>query len=62
MCLLTNHEEDSSMFSKKMIKFQGVFLFLCLLATLGGKALAAEYWVWVGAANMTMVDGKTVPV
>ena len=50
------------MFSKKMIKFQGVFLFLCLLATLGGKALAAEYWVWVGAANMTMVDGKTVPV
>ena len=62
MCLLTNHEEDSSMFSKKMIKFQGVFLFLCLLATLGGKALAAEYWVWVGAANMTMIDGNNVPV
>ncbi|MBC8419196.1 MAG: hypothetical protein H8E10_11425 [Desulfobacterales bacterium] len=50
------------MFSKKMIRFQGFFLFLCLLAIMVGKVFAAEYWVWVDATNMTMADGRTVPV
>jgi len=50
------------MFSQKMIRFQGFFLFLCLLSIMGGKAFAAEYWVWVDAADMTMADGRKVPV
>jgi hypothetical protein len=50
------------MFSKKMIGFQGLFLFLCLLTIVAGEAVAAEYWLRVGAANMTMANGKTVPV
>ena len=50
------------MFSQKIIRFQGFFLFICLLAIMEGKAFAAEYWVWVDAANMTMADGRKVPV
>ena len=50
------------MFSKKMIGFQGLFLFLCLLTIVAGEAVAAEYWLRVGAADMTMANGKTVPV
>ena len=50
------------MFSKKIITFQGLFLFLCLLTIMVGKAFAVEYWVWVDATNMTMVDGRKVPV
>ncbi len=50
------------MFSKKMIRFQGFSLFLCLLAFMVGKTFAAEYWVQVDTADMTMVDGKKVPV
>jgi hypothetical protein len=50
------------MFSKKIIKFQGLFLFLCLLTIMVGEAFAAEYWVWVEPASMTMADGKKVPV
>ena len=50
------------MFSKKIIGFQGLFLFLCLLTIMVGNAAAAEYWLRVGAANMTMANGKTVPV
>jgi len=45
-----------------MIRFQGFFLFLCLLAIVAGEAFAVEYWVWVDATNMTMVDGRKVPV
>jgi len=50
------------MFSKKMIGFQGLFLFLCLLTVMAGESVAAEYWLRVGAANMTLANGKTVPV
>jgi hypothetical protein len=50
------------MFSKKVIIFQGLFLFLCLLTIMVGKATAAEYWLRVDAANMTMANGQTVPV
>ena len=50
------------MFSKKVIIFQGLFLFLCLLTVMVGKGVAAEYWLYVNEANMTMADGKTVPV
>ncbi len=50
------------MFSKKIIGFQGLFLFLCLLTIMAGQALAAEYWLQVGAANKTMADGSVVPV
>ncbi|MDZ7698250.1 MAG: hypothetical protein U5R49_15455 [Deltaproteobacteria bacterium] len=50
------------MFSHKMIKFQGFLLFLCLLALTGSRALAVEYWLWVDATHLTMVDGSSVPV
>lgn len=50
------------MLSQKIIRFQGLLLFLCLLAIMVGKAFAAEYWVWVDATNMTMADGRKVPV
>ena len=50
------------MFSKKIIGFQGLFLFLCLLTIMVGKATAAEYWLRVNAANMTMANGQMVPV
>ncbi|MCF8120656.1 MAG: hypothetical protein K9L83_10645 [Deltaproteobacteria bacterium] len=50
------------MFSQKMIRFPGFFLFVCLLVILGGRAFAAEYWVWVDASRMNMVDGQSVPV
>ena len=50
------------MFSKKIIIFQGLFLFLCLLTVMVGKAVAAEYWLYVNKANMTMADGSKVPV
>jgi hypothetical protein len=50
------------MFSKKVIIFQGLLLFLCLLTIMVGKATAAEYWLRVDAANMTMANGQTVPV
>ena len=50
------------MFSKKIIGFQGLFLFVCLLMIMGGQAVAAEYWLQVGAANKTMADGSVVPV
>jgi FtsP/CotA-like multicopper oxidase with cupredoxin domain len=49
------------MFLKKTIGFQGLFLILCLLTIMVGNATAAEYWLRVDAANMTMADGKTVP-
>jgi len=50
------------MFSKKVIGFQGLFVFLCLLTIMAGQAVAAEYWLQVGAANKTMADGSRVPV
>jgi len=50
------------MFLKKTITFQGFFLFVCLLTIMVGKAGAAEYWLQVGAAEMTMADGSKVPV
>ena len=40
------------MFSKKIIRFQGLFLFLCLLTIMVGKAVAAEYWLHVNEASM----------
>ncbi len=50
------------MFSKKGIRFQGLLIFLCLLTIVAGEAVAAEYWLRVGAADMTMANGKKVPV
>ena len=50
------------MFSQKIIRFQGLFLFLGLLTIMVGESFAAEYWVRVDAAGMTMADGRTVPV
>ena len=50
------------MFSKKVIIFQGLFLFLCLLTVMVGKGVAAEYWLYVNESSMTMVDGVKIPV
>ncbi len=50
------------MFLKKTITIQGFFLLVCLLTIMVGNAGAAEYWLRVDAANMTMANGKTVPI